>query len=232
VVEPTRAQESTAENLVAVYQGNLTIIETFGEVVSSVIGLDPILKKDIHSMKVRLKDPDHLKAKLIRKMQEAAEAERDFDIDESNLLVKINDLVGVRILHLYTRQVSRINEALKEVFAEQSFDLIEGPIARTWDDETRDFFDECGIETKASKTMYTSVHYVIGSSSKTTVTCEIQVRTLMEEVWGEVDHLLNYPVPSEVLSSREQLKVLAKVTASASRLVDSIIITNEAAQGK
>ena len=34
--------------------------------------------------------------------------------------------------------------------------------------------------------MYTSVHYVIGSASRTTVTCEIQVRTLMEEVWGEV----------------------------------------------
>jgi hypothetical protein len=32
----------------------------------------------------------------------------------------------------------------------------------------------------------------------------------MEEVWGEVDHMLNYPVPTDVLSSREQLKVLGQ----------------------
>ena len=78
--------------------------------------------------------------------------------------------------------------------------------------------------------MYTSVHYVISSASRTTVTCEIQVRTLMEEVWGEVDHLLNYPVPSGVLASREELKVLARVTSSASRLVDAIFLTHEAAR--
>lgn len=73
--------------------------------------------------------------------------------------------------------------------------------------------------------MYTSVHYVIGSASRTTVTAEIQVRTLMEEVWGEVDHTMNYPHPVESVACREQLKVLARVTSSASRLVDSIFAT-------
>jgi ppGpp synthetase/RelA/SpoT-type nucleotidyltranferase len=60
------------------------------------------------------------------------------------------------------------------------------------------------------------------------VTCEIQVRTLMEEVWGEVDHELNYPVQTDVFSSREQLQVLARVTSSATRLVDSIFVTHAA----
>jgi ppGpp synthetase/RelA/SpoT-type nucleotidyltranferase len=57
------------------------------------------------------------------------------------------------------------------------------------------------------------------------MTAEIQVRTLMEEVWGEVDHTMNYPYPVESLACREQLKVLARVTSSASRLVDSIFAT-------
>jgi putative GTP pyrophosphokinase len=48
----------------------------------------------------------------------------------------------------------------------------------------------------------------------------------MEEVWGEVDHLINYPIPSTRLSSREQLKVLARVTSGATRLVDSIFLTH------
>ena len=73
--------------------------------------------------------------------------------------------------------------------------------------------------------MYTSVHYVIGSASRTRMTAEIQVRTLMEEVWSEVDHSVNYPHQNESLPCREQLKVLARVTSSATRLVDSIFIT-------
>jgi len=225
-----KAEEKGIDKLVAFYCSNKSLIEKFGTSVYSAIELTPSLRNDVHSMKMRMKDPDHLKAKLVRKLLRAKENGEDFGINEENLLIRINDLVGVRVLHLYTRQVGRINEALKDVFEESRIDLIEGPIARTWDDETRDYFEECRIETKSSKTMYTSVHYIVSSASRTTITCEIQVRTLMEEVWGEVDHLLNYPVASEIMSSREQLKVLAKVTASASRLVDSIIATDEAAR--
>ena len=47
----------------------------------------------------------------------------------------------------------------------------------------------------------------------------------MEEVWGEVDHSMNYPHEVESLACREQLKVLARVTSSATRLVDSIFVT-------
>ena len=54
---------------------------------------------------------------------------------------------------------------------------------------------------------------------------ESQVRTLMEEVGGEVDHTMNYPNPVESLACREQLKLLARVTSSAGRLVDSIFAT-------
>jgi putative GTP pyrophosphokinase len=51
------------------------------------------------------------------------------------------------------------------------------------------------------------------------------VRTLAEELWGEVDHTVNYPEPSEVLACREQIKLLARLTSTCTRLVDSIFIT-------
>jgi ppGpp synthetase/RelA/SpoT-type nucleotidyltranferase len=178
-------------------------------------------------MRSRLKDPDRLRDKLLRKLKEARDKRKSLGITPDNLLLKINDLVGVRILHLYTRQIQRIDDALRDVFAESKFELIEGPFARTWDDESRAFFKECGITTRKSPSMYTSVHYVIGSASRTRMTAEIQVRTLMEEVWGEVDHSMNYPHESDSLPCREQLKVLARVTSSATRLVDSIFITLE-----
>lgn len=181
----------------------------------------------IHSLRSRMKDPDHLRDKLHRKIRKCKQERVQFDLTPDNLLVKINDLVGVRVLHLYTRQIQQIDETLREIFAENQYELIEGPFARTWDDESRQFFRECSIATQESPSMYTSVHYVVGSASRTKVTAEVQVRTLMEEVWGEVDHTVNYPHPNESVGCREQLKVLARATSTATRLVDSIFATVE-----
>lgn len=47
----------------------------------------------------------------------------------------------------------------------------------------------------------------------------------MEEVWGEVDHSINYPHKSDSVACREQIRALARATSSATRLVDSIFAT-------
>ena len=197
--------------LLEAYAQHRDTVALFGSQLMMALESSSVLQAHVHSMKTRIKDPDHLADKLKRKIGECESRGETFDITPENLLVRINDLAGVRILHLYTRQVQQIDAALRAILVEQQYELVEGPFARTWDDESREFFQSCGIETQESPTMYTSVHYVISSASRTRVTCEIQVRTLMEEVWGEVDHTLNYPVPTTVLSSREQLKVLARV---------------------
>lgn len=214
-------------SLIKAYSSQRSQLELFRDQLMPALSNSSSLAPHIHSMRSRLKDPDHLRDKLLRKLKEARDKGKPFNITPDNLLRKITDLVGVRILHLYTRQIRQIDAALRDVFAESKFELFEGPFARTWDDESRAFFKECGITTRKSPSMYTSVHYVIGSASRTRMTAEIQVRTLMEEVWGEVDHSMNYPKQSDSLSCREQLKVLARVTSSATRLVDSIFSTLE-----
>jgi ppGpp synthetase/RelA/SpoT-type nucleotidyltranferase len=140
-------------------------------------------------------------------------------------------LVGIRVLHLHTRQVASIDQALKELFSEARLNIVEGPFARTWDDETKAFFTEIGIETRESgPSLYTSVHYVIDSNSRTRLTAELQVRTLAEELWGEVAHVIDYPKPSKNLACREQIRVLARVASSCTRLVDAIFKTHEASK--
>ncbi|HUW25275.1 MAG TPA: RelA/SpoT domain-containing protein [Gallionella sp.] len=180
-----------------------------------------------HSVKWRVKDPEHLRAKLIKKGLAAKSKGEGFIYTKENLFQKINDLAGFRILHLHTKQIEAINVELLNIFDEQKWLKLEGPCARTWDDESRKYFTKIGIETTDSETMYTSVHYVVQPNTKSVLTCEIQVRTLMEEVWGEVDHKINYPEKAESLSCREQIKVLARVTSSCSRLVDSIFLAHE-----
>jgi putative GTP pyrophosphokinase len=57
------------------------------------------------------------------------------------------------------------------------------------------------------------------------MTCELQVRTLAEEIWGEVDHKLNYPHKIDSVACRQQLRALARSTSAAGRVVDAIFAT-------
>jgi putative GTP pyrophosphokinase len=226
-IKISRGEQILIKNLVTHYIKNQNFIEVMLKQLSDAILGSTKLMAHVHSTKARLKDPEHLEDKLLRKLAEAKSKKRPFTISEKNLLYRINDLAGFRILHLHTEQIVSINRELLAVLEEYRFPLFEKPKARTWDDESREFFRRCGIKPIKSPTMYTSVHYVVESNSTTRATCEIQVRTLAEELWGEVDHTMNYPHESPVLSCREQIKVLARVTSSCSRLVDSIFRSAE-----
>jgi len=185
----------------------------------------------IHSIKTRAKDPSHLEDKLFRKLTASKlEGGKEFDITTENLVERVTDLAGVRLLHLHTQQFPEINAHIKSLLHEEGYLIIEGPEARTWDDEYRKVFEFHGIATIASERLYTSVHYIVQTSAKSKRTIEVQVRTLAEELWGEVDHSMNYPVPTEIHACKEQIKVLARLTSSCTRLVDSIFSTKGAAE--
>ena len=207
------------------FVGDLDLFRNLGESLGLLIET-PSLKKLYHSSRWRIKDPAHLRDKLERKAREARIAGNEFEITEANVFDKINDLVGVRLLHLHTSQFHEIDGALRQLLNEYNYELREGPEAKTWDDEYRKYFESIGVKTVQSERMYTSVHYVVVANAKTLRTAEIQVRTLAEELWGEVDHTINYPHESNRLACREQIKVLARVTSSCTRLVDAIFATH------
>lgn len=215
-------ERKLVKELVSHYETKRGIFEGFLTSLQAQIMASDKLAPHIHSLKWRLKDPKHLEGKLFRKMDEFKAKKQKFPIRVENLFTKVNDLAGLRILHLYTDQMNYIAAGLKDLFEEEAYSLFEPPAARTWDDESRKLFKGMGIKTKDSPSLYTSVHYVIKPNKKTHYTCEIQVRTLMEEVWGEVDHSINYPDKTQILACREQLAALARATSSCSRLVDSI----------
>src|SRR5438309_2069675 len=83
----------------------------------------------VHSMKWRVKDPAHLKDKLMRKALEAKKAKQSFEITMENLFERINDLAGFRILHLHTRQMNDINQAILSCLNEARYPITEGPTA-------------------------------------------------------------------------------------------------------
>ncbi len=221
----SRSQEKLVESLVQQFESKLAEFRLFADQVRGRISETKPLFSLIHSLKWRVKEPSHLGDKLRQKIEAANQEKRVFKITEENLFSKINDLAGIRLLHLHTRQMEDIHHHLSEALNEGLFPIMEGPVAKTWDNETRDYFRDIGIQTEDSDSLYTSVHYVIGSNSKTKYTCEIQVRTLAEELWGEVSHSFNYPRPTQSVACREQIKVLARMTSGCSRLVDSVFLS-------
>jgi putative GTP pyrophosphokinase len=229
---PSAKQKKRIRELVQHYLQHRDRFELFLKQLSDHVLGDKDLMKNVHSVRLRTKDPKHLEDKLLRRLYERRAEGKKFDVTTSNLFSKINDLAGFRILHLYTRQMDDINKALLKRLSESLYRLVEGPLAKTWDDETRKYFGDIQIRVPKKKkkkkpTLYTSVHYVIRTNLKAKWTCEIQVRTLADEVWGEVDHAINYPHEVSSVACYEQIQVLARVTTGCSRLVDSIFKSYE-----
>lgn len=170
----------------------------------------------VHSLKSRLKSPSHLTEKLIRKDT------IENPITPDNVFQRITDLAGMRVLHLYQQQFIDIHHAIKSKIDDGDWLLFEPPCAYTWDPEAESFYKQLGINCKVKDSYYTSVHYVIMPKENSPIKCEIQVRTLYEEIWGEIDHYINYPYPTESIACREQLRVLSKLSVTGTRLADSI----------
>jgi putative GTP pyrophosphokinase len=225
-------QETQIDKLVQHYVSNQAwhrrfLIALHGQISDAI---DP-QKQDplshlVHSVKFRLKDPSHLRDKLTRKMEKCVREGTAFPYTRENLFQEIGDLAGYRILHLHTRQFESINRCLVPLF-EVSHRIVEGPQAKTWDEETKTYYESIGIKAEHNERMYSSVHYLVQPNSRTVVTIEIQVRTLADEIWGEIDHKINYPYPHATVACREQIKALARVTSSCSRLVDAIMRTHD-----
>jgi ppGpp synthetase/RelA/SpoT-type nucleotidyltranferase len=168
------------------------------------------LIKEIHSLKIRIKDPEHLIEKIIRKREE--NPERNISID--NYSTEITDLIGVRALHLFKDEWISIHDVITKIW-----DGHEPPTAyiRTGDPEK--YFKDNGCEIKAHKAGYRSVHYLIKTQpTKLLHIAEIQVRTIFEEGWSEIDHRLRYPydINNELLN--EYLQIFNRLAGSADEM--------------
>src|SRR5579863_7959165 len=157
----TKKEKSLIGKLVQRYLGNKSNLEAFLVAFVGQIQSSDVLRQHMHSVKWRMKDPSHLRDKLERKILEGKEKRKPYRVTPKNLFLKVNDLAGIRILHLYTQQANDINKGLQALFTEELITVVQGPTARTWDDESRGYFKSVNIKTMKSPSLYTSVHYVI-----------------------------------------------------------------------
>ena len=217
-------EKELIENIVQPYINEKYLFEKFMNGIVDTFILEPTLNQYgnpiIHTVKHRLKNVEHLKEKIQRKW------DVENPLTPENLFERVTDLAGVRVLHLYQDQFEAIHNLITKQIQDGDWVYHENPVAYSWDPESRQYFEGLGLTPKIKDSYYTSIHYVVKPKSDSNICCEIQVRTLFEEIWGEIDHTINYPSPTDNKACREQLRVLSKLVSTGTRLADSIFRTH------
>ncbi|PWJ40969.1 RelA/SpoT domain-containing protein [Sediminitomix flava] len=169
------------------------------------------LKADkVHSVRYRIKDTAHLMDKIIRKRL----LHPDREINLQNYRTQITDLIGIRMLHLFKEDILPIND-----FLTSTWELHESPVAyvREGDPKTyREGLESFGCNIQEHPYGYRSVHYLLKTKpTKTEYLAEIQVRTIYEEAWSEIDHKVRYPHTSRSQLLDQYLSILNNLSGNA-----------------
>ncbi len=182
------------------------------------------LKGYCHSIESRIKNPEHLVEKIIRKI--CIENNNKYKtICEDNYCEIIRDLIGIRILVFSKEGWEKIHDELCDVFKAENdggrnpqYYMKENPEAyiRYGD---RDVFHN-KIHTQYSNRGYRSQHYIIAYEG---YYCEIQVRTIAEEVYGEFDHKVRYPYRKDNKFLLRYTTTMAQIMAVADELVSTCL---------
>jgi putative GTP pyrophosphokinase len=174
----------------------------------------------IHSVRWRIKDPNHLMEKIFRKRYAGAEKYKGIKLE--NYRVVVTDLIGVRALHLFKSDAVNIHNQLANLW-----NFVEDPIAYIRAGDGGSWLDQltsAGIKTEDHPDKYRSVHYVLQSSPKKEVVyAEVQVRTIFEEGWSEVDHIVRYPRISDESLVKGYLDTFNRLAGSADEMADFVV---------
>lgn len=143
----------------------------------------------VHSVRWRIKDTEHLLEKIVRKCSD--NSPKYLDISLENYFSIVTDLIGVRALHLFKDDCEDIDKAIRG-----GWPLAETPIVytRKGDDAPENRFAEEQFAHQEHPKGYRSIHYIISTQPQhRKVFAEVQVRTIFEEGWSEIDHRVRYP---------------------------------------
>lgn len=202
------------------------------------------MPKVVHSLRGRVKEPDHLIEKIVRNINDKPDKYDGINADNYNKL--ITDLIGIRIIILDKRDWQDVHNYLLDLFNNSpkyyindekdyisNYDQyerhangkrgilacsyhLEKPVVYITTPDDREMYRDDNLKIDESKSHYRSIHYVIRYGN---VIFEVQVRTLFEEGWLEFDHRYNYPYDLSNEKKREFVAVLNSLAQASDRLI-------------
>lgn len=216
------------------YKKYQSILEEFTDTYLNSINKDKVngeQKVKVHSFRSRVKDPEHLIAKIVKRKNDNQKKYKL--LDKENYEKFITDLIGIRCFVLFKADwisfhnyiISQFDNDVEYYIRDsiQDFDnneehyyIAERPKVHIRNGDAREIYDkilspDCVIDGK----VYRSVHYIIKYRG---VYLEIQVRTLFEEGWGEVDHAVVYPYYQDDEILKEYTALLNRLSGLADEM--------------
>jgi ppGpp synthetase/RelA/SpoT-type nucleotidyltranferase len=117
-------------------------------------------------------------------------------IDEENVLNEITDIVGLRIVCYFKEDKKYIHENLiKDLKDQGEIKILEMEHLYPNDCPLKEeeYFRSESFKQTPKDSMYSGIHYIVLlTNDKNKIPIEIQVRTMFEEVFGELEHDISY----------------------------------------
>ncbi len=172
--------------------------------------------ENVHSVRRRVKKPKHLIEKIIRKGKKYFAQ----NIDVTNYKSILTDLIGIRVLHLFKDDWEEIHKEITRLWETKETPQIN---IRRGDynlDMLREKIKDLNCDIILREHGYRSVHYLVGVplSKNEEVFVEIQVRTVFEEAWSEIDHIIRYPYDVDNPVLTEYLAIFNRIVGSADEM--------------
>lgn len=172
--------------------------------------------ESVHSVRRRVKKPTHLIEKIIRKGSKYSE--KGISVDNYKQIV--TDLIGIRVLHLFKDDWKNIHNEITNLWDTKETPQINIRRGDYNMMELENSIQGMGCEIIVRDHGYRSIHYLIGVPVTKTdeVLVEIQVRTVFEEAWSEIDHLMRYPYDVNNPLITEYLAIFNRIVGSADEM--------------
>jgi putative GTP pyrophosphokinase len=168
------------------------------EYIVHLIGDDPSSPKDsLHTIIYRIKDELRIIEKIDKQNNELEAGASQ--ITEKNYQTRVGDLLGVRMICLRLSDIEKVAAYLRLLSEEKILHFVKGP------DQKRSFIlpVDPGESISDGKDLtysgYSSIHYQVklgensdAPSGLEDFQFELQLRTILEEAWGEIDHKYRY----------------------------------------
>lgn len=193
--------------------------ETQAELIANILRGN----KYVHSVKTRAKDSDHLIEKIIRKTPDRrAKYGKDFKFTVDNYRDEITDLLGIRVIHIFKEDWEKIHDFVTRMWN------INEIVANVREGDNTKKFEELGIAVRSRISGYRSVHYIIESyPTNQKIIAEVQVRTIFEEGYGEIDHQLRYSHDEIPEILQLNLLLLNRIAGSSDEMASLINMINK-----
>ncbi len=166
----------------------------------------------VYLTKLRVKSIDSIYLKTKRKAKAS--------------LSDITDYGGFRILCLFEQDLVPVHEFLINVLANDGYELVEfkvfnwekdSPQVAQMNEHTSSKFKGYESDINPKESGYKSIHYVIKSQHNLHI--EIQLRTLLQDVWAELEHALSYKQGSIHPHIKKSFALLARDLETDDKLI-------------